>query len=168
MRLSIWLFLVTLALVFYNLGSTFIESFVNYPTWRLVGANEFRAFHQAVGFLYIIYGVAPGVLATVLTLLLLYFRPPAIPTWAILVAVGLQLVMWAFSVSIKIPIQMKLDKEGLSPSLINRLIVTNLWLRRLPTTANAVLFLWMASLLVRTQSAGGSGGDRDSNPPKAH
>ena len=152
MRLSIWLFLVTFALVFYNLGASFIESFVNYPTWRLIGANEFRAYHQAVGPLYISYGVAPGVLATVLTLLLLYFRPPAIPTSAILLAIGLQLIMWVSSISIQIPIQMQLDKAGLSLPLINRLIVTNFWLRRVPSTVNAVLFLWMSSLLVRPQT----------------
>ena len=152
MRFSIWLFLVTFALVFYNLGASFIESFVNYPTWRLIGANEFRAYHQAVGPLYIIYGVAPGVLTTVLTLLLLYFRPPAIPTWTIFLAVGLQLIMWVSSVSIQIPIQMQLDKEGLSLPLINRLIVTNLWLRRVPSSVNAVLFLWMSSSLVRPQT----------------
>ena len=88
MRLSIWLFLVTFALVFYNLGASFIESFVNYPTWRLIGANEFRAYHQAVGPLYISYGVAPGVLATVLTLLLLYFRPIVAPRNAFALAVA--------------------------------------------------------------------------------
>ncbi len=152
MRLSIWLFLVTFALVFYNLGASFIESFVNYPTWRLIGANEFRAYHQAVGPLYIIYAVAPGVLATVLTLLLLYFRPAAIPIWAILLAIGLQLIMWVSSVSIQIPIQMRLDKEGLSLPLINRLIVTNFWLRRVPSSVNAILFFWMSSLLVRPQT----------------
>jgi len=152
MRLSIWLFLVTFALVFYNLGASFIESFVNYPTWRLIGANEFRAYHQAVGPLYISYGVAPGVLATVLTLLLLYLRPPAIPTSAILLAIGLQLIMWVSSISIQIPIQMQLDKAGLSLPLINRLIVTNFWLRRVPSTVNGVLFLWMSSLLVRPQT----------------
>ena len=152
MRLSIWLFLVTFALVFYNLGASFIESFVNYPTWRLIGANEFRAYHQAVGPLYIFYAVAPGVLATVLTLLLLYFRPAAIPIWAILLAIGLQLIMWVSSVSIQIPIQMRLDKEGLSLPLINRLIVTNFWLRRVPSSVNAILFFWMSSLLVRLQT----------------
>ena len=53
---SIWLFPVTFALVFYTLGTSFVESFVNYPTWSLIGANEFHAYHQAVGNLYIIYG----------------------------------------------------------------------------------------------------------------
>jgi hypothetical protein len=138
--------------VFYNLGASFIESFVNYPTWRLIGANEFPAYHQAVGRLYIMYGVAPGVLSTVLTLLLLYYRPAAIPAWAISLAIGLQLIMWVASATIQIPIQMHLDKEGLSLTLINRLIATNFWSRRVPSSVNAVLFLWMSSLLVRSQT----------------
>ena len=145
---SIWFFLVTFALVFYTLGTSFVESFVNYPTWRLIGANEFRAYHQAVGPLYIIYGVAPGLLTTVLTVLLLYYRPAAIPKWAIWLAIGLQLIMWISSVATQIPIQRQLDREGLSLPLINRLIFTNFWLRRVPSIANAILFFWMMSLLV--------------------
>ena len=135
--------------MFYNLGAAFIESFVNYPTWRLIGANEFRAYHQAVGSLYIIYGVAPGVLTTVLTVLLLYYRPAAIPKWAIWLAIGLQLIMWISSVATQIPIQRQLDREGLSLPLINHLIFTNFWLRRVPSIVNAILFFWMMSLLVR-------------------
>ena len=141
------IFLITFALVFYTLGTTFIESFVNYPTWRLVGASDFRTFHQAAGNLYIIYGVVPGLLTTVLTLLLVFYRPVAIPTWAMRLAIGLQLLMWVSSVIIQIPIQRQLDREGLSLPLINRLILTNFWLRRVPSIANAILFFWMMLLV---------------------
>ena len=58
-RLSAWLFLITFALTFYGMGASFIEAFVNYPTWRLVGADEFRAFHRALSPLVIGYMVAP-------------------------------------------------------------------------------------------------------------
>ena len=58
-KLSIWLFLVAFALVFYGVGASFVESFVNYPTWRLIGANEFRAYHQTLGPLVIGYMVIP-------------------------------------------------------------------------------------------------------------
>ena len=47
-KTSIWLFLISFALVLYGMGASFVESFVNYPTWRLIGANEFRAYHQAL------------------------------------------------------------------------------------------------------------------------
>ena len=36
-------FLAMFALVFYLVGASFVESFVTYPTWRLVGRNEFPA-----------------------------------------------------------------------------------------------------------------------------
>ena len=37
--LSVWLFLATFCLIFYGMGASFVESFVNYPTWPLIGAN---------------------------------------------------------------------------------------------------------------------------------
>ena len=42
-KFPVWLFLITFALIFYGLGASFVESFVNYPTWRLIGAGEFLA-----------------------------------------------------------------------------------------------------------------------------
>ena len=39
-------FLAMFALVFYLVGASFVESFVTYPTWRLVGTSEFPAYYQ--------------------------------------------------------------------------------------------------------------------------
>ncbi len=47
-KTSVWLFLITFALVFYGMGAASVESFVNYPTWPLIGVNEFRAYHRAL------------------------------------------------------------------------------------------------------------------------
>src|SRR5687767_5181456 len=58
-KTSIWLFLITFALVFYGMGAAAVESFVNYPTWPLIGANEFRAYHRALGPLIIGHMVVP-------------------------------------------------------------------------------------------------------------
>lgn len=91
-KTSIWLFLIAFALVFYGMGASFVESFVNYPTWRLIGANEFRAYHQALGPLVIGYMVIPLLIATLLTMLLVGFRPAPVPRWAIWLAVVLQLI----------------------------------------------------------------------------
>ena len=148
-RTSGWLFLVTFALVFYGMGASFIESFVNYPTWPLVGPNEFRAYHQALSPLIIRYMVLPLMLATVLTIALVWVRPAAIPRWAVCVAVVLQLIMWVSTFAIQIPIQTELSSAGLSLPSIDRLIVTNWWLRRVPMLFNSLLFLWMMSLLLR-------------------
>jgi hypothetical protein len=151
-KTSVRLFLISFALMFYGMGASFVESFVNYPTWRLIGANEFRAYHQALSPLVIGYMVIPMILATILTILLLWFRPAPLPRWAIWLAVVLQLIIWVSTFGIQIPIQVQLSRDGLSLPLIERLIFTNWWLRKVPQIINALLFLWLMSLLLRVNS----------------
>lgn len=148
-KTSIRLFLISFALVFYGVGASFVESFVNYPTWRLIGAHEFRPYHQALGPLVIGYMVIPMLITTLLTVLLLWFRPAPIPQWAIWLAVVLQLIIWVSTFSIQLPIQVQLSSDGLSLPLIERLILTNWWLRKVPQIINALLFLWLMSLLLK-------------------
>ncbi|MEP7075833.1 MAG: hypothetical protein ABI878_08480 [Acidobacteriota bacterium] len=148
-KISTWIFLVTFALVFYGMGSSFVESFVNYPTWRLIGANEFLAYHHALSPLIIGYMVIPMLITTVLTILLLWFRPVPIPSWAIWLAFVLQVIIWVSTAVIQVPIQMQLSSDGLSVPLIDRLIFTNMWFRKVPQIINAFLFLWLMSLMLR-------------------
>ena len=148
-KFPIWLFLITFALILYGMGASFVESFVNYPTWRLIGANEFLAYHHAISPLVIAYMVIPMLLATVLTLLLVWFRPAQIPRWAIWLSVILQMLVWVSTATIQIPIQIQLSASGLSLPLIDQLIFTNLWFRKVPQIINIFLFLWMMSLMLR-------------------
>ena len=148
-KFPIWLFLITFALIFYGMGASFVESFVNYPTWRLIGAGEFLAYHHAISPLVIGYMVIPMVVATVLTILLVWFRPAMVPRWAILLSVILQMLVWVSTATIQIPIQIQLSATGLSLPLIDQLIFTNLWFRKVPQIINILLFLWMMSLLLR-------------------
>jgi hypothetical protein len=64
-------------------------------------------------------------------------------------AIVLQLVVWVSTVTIQLPIQGQLSADGLSLPLIDRLRATSFWLRRVPSTANAFLFLGMMSALLR-------------------
>jgi hypothetical protein len=146
---STWLFLITFALVFYGMGAAAVESFVNYATWPLIGANEFRTYHRALSPLIIGHMVVPMLITTVLTILLLWFRPAAIPRWMIWLAIGLQLFVWISTITIQLPIQGQLSANGLSLPLIDRLRVTSFWLRRVPHIANALLFLGMMSVVLR-------------------
>ncbi len=156
-KTSVWLFLITFALVFYGMGAASVESFVNYPTWPLIGANEFRAYHRALGPLIVGYMVIPMLVTTILTVVLLWFRPAYIPRWMVWLAIGLQLVVWVSTVTIQLPIQGQLSADGLSLALIDRLRVTSFWLRRVPHIANAFLFLWMMSALLRGNLARSAG-----------
>ena len=146
---SVWLFLITFVLVFYGMGAASVESFVNYATWPLIGANEFRAYHRALSPLIIGYMVIPMLVATILTILLLWFRPATIPPWMVWLAIVLQLIVWISTATIQLPIQGQLSADGLSLPLIDRLRITSFWFRRVPHIANAFLFLWMMSLLLR-------------------
>lgn len=140
-----WVFLTAFALVFYGNGAAFIESFVNYSSWHLIGKAEFAPFHQFISPRVLTFLVAPALLGTVFSILLLWFRPAAIPIVAVWVAIALQAIVWVSTATIQLPIQLQLSAEGLSLPLIERLIETNFWLRRLPYAACAGLFLWMAS-----------------------
>jgi hypothetical protein len=147
----IWLFLVTFVFVFYGMGASFVESFVNYPTWRFIGAAEFRAYHQALSPLIIGYMVIPMGICILLTMALVWKRPAAIPKWMIWSALILQFIGALSSVFIQIPIQVRLNNEGLSLPLIDQLIISNLWLRRIPLLINSILFFWMMTLLLKLQ-----------------
>ena len=155
---SSWLFLFTFALTMYGVGASFVESFVNYPTWRLIGAGEFLAYHHAIGPLVIGYMVVPMIVGTIMTIMLVWLRPAGIPAWAIWLSIGLQLIVWISTAFIQLPIQFELDSSGLSIPLIDRLIFTNLWFRKVPQIFNTVLFLWMMSSQLgrNTTSSGGS------------
>ena len=153
-KTSIWVFIVAFTLMFYGTGASFVESFVNYPTWRLVGASEFVTFHRALGPLIIGYMVIPMIIGTIFTALLLWFRPAPIPAWAVWVSLVLQLIVWVSTAAIQIPIQMQLSSDGLSLSAIDRLIVTNLWFRKVPQIINATLFLWLMWLMLKAKDGG--------------
>jgi len=74
-----WPYILAFALIFYANGAAFIESFVNYPSWRLIGANEFVSYHQFISPRIIAFLVIPALSATVLTGVMLKYRPAAIP-----------------------------------------------------------------------------------------
>lgn len=147
---SRWVFLIAFALVFYGTGAAFIESFVNYSSWHLIGAAEFTQYHRFISPRVIAFLVAPMLLGTAFTIALLWFTPPGIALWAVWLAIVLQAIVWISTATIQLPIQFALSADGLNVALIDRLIDTNIWLRRIPYGVCAALFLWMASRVLRT------------------
>lgn len=117
---------------FFGAGGGTVESFVNYPTWLLIGENEFQAFHQALGSRIIVTMVIPMLLSTVFNILLFWYRPPVIPRWTIWATLVLALISWISSALIQIPIQIQLSETGYSREAIERLIATDIPLRAIP------------------------------------
>lgn len=139
-----WIFVTAFALVFYGTGAAFIEGFVNYPSWPLIGSEEFTAYHRFISPRVIGLLVAPLLLGTASTIAMLWARPAALPAWAVWLALAAQAVVWVATVTIQLPIQFQLSEHGLSAALVDRLIETNFWLRRIPYGVCAGVFLWMA------------------------
>lgn len=142
---SRWVFVIAFALVFYTNGAGFIESFVNYPSWPLIGDAQFLTYHRFISPRILAFLVAPALLGTVFAILMLWMRPLTIPLWAVWAAIVLHAVVWISTATIQVPIQLQLGEHGMSPALIERLIETNFWLRRIPMAICAALFLWMAA-----------------------
>jgi hypothetical protein len=98
--------------------------------------------------------VAPLLLGTAFTILMLWSRPAAIPAWSVWTAIAAQAVVWTSTVTIQVPIQLQLSDHGLSVELVERLIETNFWLRRIPYAICAGLFLWMAAQVMGAAGEG--------------
>jgi hypothetical protein len=148
-----WIFVIAFALVFYGTGAAVMESFVNYASWPLIGADEFIAYHQFISPRVLAFLVAPLLLGTAFTIGMLWSRPAVIPRWAVWTAIAAQGVVWVSTVTIQVPIQIQLSNHGISAGLVERLIETNFWLRRIPYGICAGLFLWMAAEVVGASGA---------------
>ena len=95
--------------------------------------------------------VIPIAVKSALVLLLLWLRPPAFPTWALVAAVVLEVINWTSTIAIQIPIQIQLSNAGFSQVLLDKLILTD-WIRKISSIASALLFFWlMAGLLKNSQ-----------------
>lgn len=152
-----WIFLIAFALVFYGTGAACIESFVNYPSWRLIGAADFAAYHRFITPRVVAFLVAPALLGTAFTLLLLWRRPAAVPRWAVWAAIALQAAVWVSTATVQVPMQLQFSAGNVSIPLIDRLIETNFWFRRVPYGLCAGLFVWMAARVMRAGDDGHAG-----------
>ena len=148
MTIPILIFVTTFALMFYILGATFMEGFVNYRTWRLIGAAEFPAYHRSVGRKVVPFVALPVIFSLLTNVCLLRYRPGGIPTWCLWCTLILTLFAMGISIAFQIPIQLDLDLQGLSQPRISRLISVE-WLRAAAHIANATLFLWMMTIYMK-------------------
>jgi hypothetical protein len=148
-----------LALYFYRLGVTSLEGFFNYPFWRDMGPMmsnadfiQLRADH--IWKIYILLVVPAGILVLVTAALTVVGAPP-VPRWAFVGALVFQLIAVASTVTIQLPIQQQLDVTGYSAAAIERLISTDLLLRKLPSLLEGglvIVALW--KVIVAGRQAG--------------
>ena len=121
------LLLIVVLLGMYCFGASVMDSFVIYNGWRFVGEAEFAKLHQEDGTRIVALFVLPMLIYTVLTVLLLWFRPTGISKKLVWIALSCQIIAWLSSAFIQIPMQFQLDK-GKDAALLEQLIVSD-WIR---------------------------------------
>lgn len=97
-------------LSFYCFGAGMIDSFAIYPSWLLVGEEEFVAVHQAGGQRIVLFLVLPILALTIIIIIMFWHRPVAIPKRLLWIAFVCQMISWLSSAFIQIPIQIQLDQ----------------------------------------------------------
>jgi hypothetical protein len=136
------------ALVFYLIGASFVESFVTYPTWKVVGRSEFQAYYQELSTRIVRVMVLPGAMEIPLTVALLWLRPRVIPMWPVALSLILTVIRFVSMAVSQLRVQEQLDAGGLSLDAIDTLIRGDA-LTQAASIARALLYLWMMSLVVR-------------------
>jgi len=117
-------------LALYGFAGGVVQNFVNYPSWKLIGAADFPALHKYVVRRQFIY--VPFVfLGLLVNIALIWFHHPAMSTPLIVLAAVLYLFIMIVTVTLVIPIHMKLDKAQ-SEELIDRIVKYDVYLRAIP------------------------------------
>ena len=85
----------------------------------------------------------PTLVSTVATALLTFLGSDALPKELVATALVLQLIGWAISFAIDIPIQISLSKDGWSEAKVARLMLTDRLFRQLPALLSACIYVVM-------------------------
>jgi hypothetical protein len=134
----------TLAVAMFNVGVIWLTQRVVYPVWALVGAREWRAYHEAhkrrlLGTVFVPHGM--GIVGSAL---LVAWPPDRVAAWMVWLAVALPLTMAVATAAYWAPLQLRL-LTGLDRSLLRRLLATH-WIRVALISAHGALMWWIAAL----------------------
>ncbi len=150
-KISSIVFSIYILLSFYLFGGGVINSLVAYRTWRWVGPAEFPKFHHVDSELIIPLFVIFFFMSFIPQILLIWFRPMAIPKWIVFLALLFNLITLISTITIQIPIQTKLD-QAFSSELIEKLISTDMIWRRIPMLLLAITNYSMLYMVVRNSN----------------
>jgi hypothetical protein len=115
--------------------ASIVQDRVNYPTWHLVGASEFVAFHDAYTARTFLFLIPVAQLFVLVSLPMIRLRHPAISRSLVLLVAIVGLVETFVTVRMAIPIYKQLDHvvdRSKVPDLLNELIAVDLHYRFWP------------------------------------
>lgn len=134
-------------------GSTLLQGWANYPTWLDMGTmmsnEDFLRLRHAHYWLIYPLAVVPGMISLALNGLLLFLKPQGISWWLVLFQFALGLVIAVSTMVVQIPLQDQIDANGYDREVIQRLIDTDLWARKIPGVIGMVSFALLTWQAVR-------------------
>ena len=113
-------------LTIYSFSGGLVHGVANYPSWKLVSAEDFPIVHKCVNSRIFMVYVPFFFLSVVVNLFLIWFHPPAISTMLVEIAAILNLFIWVLTATVAIPIHKQLDRAK-SIELIDRLMKVHLY-----------------------------------------
>lgn len=132
-------------------GVTLLQGLGNYPTWLDMGpmmSNEdFLRLRHAHYWLIYPLAVIPGMINLLLNVVLLFLRPAGVSFALLLFALAIGLVIGGATFTIQVPLQDQIDANGYDREVIQRLIDTDLWTRKIPgvfAMASLAVLTWQA------------------------
>lgn len=128
-------------------GVIWMVQLVQYPGFRLVGTDAFRAFHAhhssrislIVGPLMLVEGLA--------ALALLRWRPDGVGLAPVLMGLALLAVALGTTMFVSVPLHGVLS-GGLDVAAVDRIVATN-WIRTVAWTARGALAAWLLAVALR-------------------
>ena len=137
-------------LAIYAFAGGVVQNVVNYPSWKLISAEDLPAVHKYVVRRQIIY-VPFVLLGFLVNIVLIWVHHPAISTPLIVIAAAFYLWILVVTATLVVPIHKQLDKAK-SVELIDRIVVYDLYLRVIPGCMKMVVIIIMLYQVVSASS----------------
>ncbi|UJW32007.1 hypothetical protein L3Q67_43805 [Saccharothrix sp. AJ9571] len=134
----------TLAVAMFNVGVIWLTQRVVYPVWALVGADDWRAYHNAHKRRLPDTVFVPHGLGIVGSALLVVWPPDRVAAWTVWLALALPITMAAATAAYWAPLQVRLSTR-LDRALLRRLLATHR-LRVALIIAHGVVMWWVAAV----------------------
>jgi hypothetical protein len=135
-------------LTLYSVGAGYLESFVNYPLWHVLGTSDaWVAYRQVLGPRVLIVLALPALASLITSVALFFVRPPSVPGWTVAATSALLLVAFVSTLAIQLPIQSRLD-VAYDRAAVDWLMTTSLWLRDVPGGITVAIVAYMLHRVV--------------------
>ncbi len=155
MQLPNIVLIANLLSTFYMVGLIWMVQIVHYPLFAKVAKDEFVSYQLSHQTLITPVVGLPMLIELLGAILLIWFRPRAIPDGLVYVALALVILMWASTAFIQIPCHETLT-QGFDATVHSRLVNSN-WIRTLGWTVRGGLVTWMLILVLNWTQLAHSG-----------